>query len=111
LTPGIETSLAGASSDFEANEANRVNATLSAYVQQQFAWRDRLFLNGAARGDQNTAFGTNIGWIWYPSVSGSWVASDESLFPKPRFLDLLRLRAAYGQSGLRPGPTDAIQAR
>jgi outer membrane receptor protein involved in Fe transport len=110
LTPGIETSLAGASNDFEANEANRVNATLSAYVQQQFAWRDRLFLNGAARGDQNTAFGTNIGWIWYPSVSGSWVASDESFFPKPRSLDLLRLRAAYGQSGLRPGPTDAIQA-
>jgi TonB-linked SusC/RagA family outer membrane protein len=110
LTPGIETSLAGASSDFEADEANRVNATLSAYVQQQFAWRDRLFLNGAVRGDQNTAFGTNIGWIWYPSVSGSWVASEESFFPKPRFLDLLRLRAAYGQSGLRPGPTDAIQA-
>jgi hypothetical protein len=38
------------------------------------------------------------------------VASDESFFPKPRSLDLLRLRAAYGQSGLRPGPTDAIQA-
>jgi hypothetical protein len=105
LTPGIETSLAGASSDFSAGEANTVNATLSTYVQQQLAWRDRLFLNGALRGDKNTAFGSNIGWIWYPSVSGSWVISDESFFRRPRGLNLLRLRSAYGQSGLRPGPT------
>jgi TonB-linked SusC/RagA family outer membrane protein len=110
LTPGVETSLAGAASDFDAGEANAVNATVSAYVQQQFSWRDRLFFNGAARGDQNTAFGTNIGWIWYPSVSGSWIVSDESFFPKPKGLDMLRLRAAYGQSGLRPGPTDALQS-
>jgi outer membrane receptor protein involved in Fe transport len=110
LTPGVETSLAGASSDFEAGEANAVNATVSAYMQQQFAWRDRLFLNAAVRGDQNTAFGTNIGWIWYPSVSGAWVISEESFLPKPRALDMLRLRAAYGQSGLRPGPTDALQS-
>jgi TonB-linked SusC/RagA family outer membrane protein len=110
LTPGIETSLAGASSDFSAGEANTINATLSAYVQQQFAWRDRVFLNGAVRGDQNTAFGSNIGWIWYPSLSGAWVVSDESFFPRPRVLDLLRLRAAYGQSGLRPGPTAALQS-
>jgi TonB-linked SusC/RagA family outer membrane protein len=110
LTPGIETSLAGASSDFSAGEANTVNATLSTYVQQQFAWRDRLYLNGALRGDKNTAFGSDIGWIWYPSISSSWVISDESFFPRPRGLNSLRLRAAYGQSGLRPGPTDALQS-
>ena len=110
LTPGIETSLAGASSDFSAGEANTLNATLSAYFQQQLAWRDRVFLNGAMRGDQNTAFGSNIGWIWYPSVSGSWVISDEGFFPKPDQLNSLRLRAAYGQSGLRPGPTAALQS-
>jgi TonB-linked SusC/RagA family outer membrane protein len=110
LTPGIETSLAGASSDFSAGEANALNATLSAYFQQQFGWRDRLFLNGAVRGDQNTAFGSNIGWIWYPSLSGSWVLSDETFFPRPQSLDLFRLRAAYGQSGLRPGPTAALQS-
>jgi TonB-linked SusC/RagA family outer membrane protein len=110
LTPGIETSLAGASADFSAGEANTVNATLSTYFTQQFGWRDKLFVNGAVRGDQNTAFGSNIGWIWYPSVSGSWVISEESFFRRPQFLDQLRLRAAYGQSGLRPGPTAALQS-
>ncbi len=110
LTPGVETSLAGATSDFEANEANTFNATLAAFVQQQFGWRDRVFLTAALRGDQNTAFGTNIGWIWYPSVSTSWVISEEEFFPSIAALNNLRLRAAYGQSGLRPGPEDAIQA-
>lgn len=109
LTPGIETSLAGATSDFQAGESNYPNATLSAYLQQQFAWRDKVFLNAALRSDKNTAFGQDIGWISYPSISGSWVISDESFFPRFDALSNLRLRAAYGQSGLRPGPTDAIQ--
>jgi TonB-linked SusC/RagA family outer membrane protein len=110
LTPGVEESLSGANSDFDADEANILNATISAYAQQQFAWRDRVFVNAAVRGDQNTSFGTNIGWIWYPSFSGSWVLSEEPFFPQVALLNNLRLRAAYGQSGLRPGPSDALQA-
>ena len=110
LTPGIETSLAGATSDFQAGESNSPNATLAAYLQQQFAWRDKVFLNAALRADKNTAFGQDIGWISYPSLSGSWVISDESFFPKFNALSNLRLRAAYGQAGLRPGPTAAIQS-
>ncbi|HEX2188704.1 MAG TPA: SusC/RagA family TonB-linked outer membrane protein, partial [Longimicrobiaceae bacterium] len=110
LTPGIETSLGGATSDFSAFEQNALNATVSAYAQQQLAWRDRLFLNLAARGDQNTAFGADIGWIWYPSASVSWVLSEEPFFPQAAWMSNLRLRAAYGQSGLRPGPDDALQS-
>ena len=110
LIPGIEESLAGTTSDFSVGELNVLNGTVSGYFQQQFAWRNRVFINGAVRGDQNTAFGTDIGWIWYPSVSGAWALSDEDFFPGESvgFLDELRLRAAYGQAGLRPGATDAL---
>jgi TonB-linked SusC/RagA family outer membrane protein len=93
LIPGIETSLAGATTDFSTGEGNVLN---------------RVYLNAAVRGDQNTAFGTDIGWIWYPSVSGSWVISEENFFPTSDFLNEFRLRAAYGQAGLRPGATDAL---
>ena len=110
LIPGVEGSLAGATTDFTAGESNVLNATLSAYVQQQFAYRDRVFINTAVRGDQNTAFGTDIGWIWYPSISTSWVVSDEEFFPETELVDEFRLRAAYGQAGLRPGATDALQS-
>ena len=108
LVPGVETSLAGATSDFSAGEDNILNATLGAFVQQQLGWRDRVFINASVRGDKNTAFGTDIGWVWYPSFSGSWVVSDESFFPSNDILSTLRLRAAYGRSGLRPGGTDAL---
>jgi TonB-linked SusC/RagA family outer membrane protein len=108
LTPGIEESLAGATSDFSTAEGNVLNATIGAYAQQQFAWMDRVFVNAALRGDQNTAFGTDIGWIWYPSISSSWVISEESFFPENDLLTELRLRGAYGQAGLRPGATDAL---
>ncbi|MGH7554023.1 MAG: SusC/RagA family TonB-linked outer membrane protein, partial [Longimicrobiales bacterium] len=110
LTPGIETSLAGTSTDFEVGEANVLNATLGAFAQEQLAWRDRVFVNAAVRGDKNTAFGTDIGWIWYPAISGAWVVSEESFFPQLGFLSNLRVRAAWGQSGLRPGATDALQS-
>lgn len=108
LVPGAETSLAGATSDFSATELNTINATVGTYVQEQIAWRDRIFLNAAVRGDKNTAFGTDIGWIWYPSFSGSWVVSEEPFFPQTNVVSNFRLRAAWGRSGLRPGVTDAL---
>ncbi len=108
LAPGTS-SLNGTSSDFQVDEVNVENITLGAYAQEQIAWRDRVFLNGAVRGDRNSAFGTNLGWIWYPALSASWVISQEPFFPAVPSLGSLRLRAAWGQSGLRPGFRDAVQ--
>ncbi|MEJ2216037.1 MAG: TonB-dependent receptor [Gemmatimonadota bacterium] len=108
LTPGTG-SLAGASSGFQAGEGTVENVTLGTYLQEQLAWRNNVFLNAAVRGDKNSAFGVDIGWVWYPSVSLAWSLGDESFFPKPSWLSNLRLRTAYGQSGLRPGFLDALQ--
>ncbi len=46
-------------------------------MQEQFAWRDRLFLAGAVRVDNNSAFGQDFKWVTYPKASASWVVSDE----------------------------------
>jgi TonB-linked SusC/RagA family outer membrane protein len=101
ITPGTG-SLSAATSQFAVAESNVENVTLGAFGSQQLAWRDRVYVNAAVRGDRNSAFGTNLGWIWYPAFSGSWVVSDEAFFPEARWLGSLRLRAAWGQSGLRP---------
>ncbi|MGH7552678.1 MAG: TonB-dependent receptor domain-containing protein, partial [Longimicrobiales bacterium] len=108
IAPGTK-SLSGASRQFSATEATVENATLGAFVQQQLAWRDRVFFAGAMRGDDNSAFGSDVGFVWYPSVSASWVASEETFFPRPDYLSSLRLRAAYGRSGLRPSFRDALE--
>ncbi|MDQ3995498.1 MAG: SusC/RagA family TonB-linked outer membrane protein [Gemmatimonadota bacterium] len=83
--------------------------TLGAFVEQSLAWRDRLFLTGALRADQNSAFGQDFRTALYPKVSASWVTSDEAFFPQMTWLNQLRLRAAYGASGRQPNPTDALQ--
>ncbi|MBX6366010.1 MAG: TonB-dependent receptor plug domain-containing protein, partial [Gemmatimonadetes bacterium] len=51
------------------------NKTLGTYVQEQVSWRNRLFLTGAVRGDDNSAFGKNFDFVVYPKFSGSWVVS------------------------------------
>lgn len=107
MAPGVK-SLQGASRLFEASETSAENATFGAFFQQQFAFRDRLYVTGAIRGDENSAFGSDIGFITYPAFSASWVASEEPFFPELPALSSLRLRAAWGKSGLRPSFRDAI---
>ena len=79
------------------------------FVQEQLGFNDRLFLTGAVRGDDNSAFGEDFDIVIYPKVSASWVVSEEPFFPATDVLSSLRLRGAWGQSGNQPGVTDAVR--
>ncbi|CAN5880838.1 SusC/RagA family TonB-linked outer membrane protein [soil metagenome] len=95
-------SCSASSSQFAVGEVFSEIITIGGFFQQQFAFNDRIFVAGSIRGDDNSAFGRNFGFIYYPSANISWVVSEEPFFPEVGFLSNLRLRAAYGQSGLRP---------
>jgi TonB-linked SusC/RagA family outer membrane protein len=85
--------------------------TLGAYVQQEFALNNRLFVTGAVRVDNNSAFGTKASFTTYPKISLSWVATDEPRVKSflPSFVDELRLRGAFGGSGQQPIANTALQ--
>ncbi len=83
--------------------------TLGYFVEQLFSINERLFLTAGLRRDAASAFGSEARGVWYPKIGASWVASDESFFPKPDFVDVLRFRATYGASGQIPGTTDALR--
>jgi hypothetical protein len=73
-------------------------------------WQDRLFLTGAVRIDNNSAFGEDFDFVTYPKISGSWVISEESFWAPARpILNTLKLRAAFGQSGQQPEVFTALQ--
>ena len=108
LLPGVG-SLEGVTSLFAVDEDNTENVTIGSYIQQQLAWRDRLFATVALRGDDNSAFGQDFGYVNYPAASLSWVIGEESFFPQSRILRALRVRAAYGESGQRPAFRDAAK--
>jgi TonB-dependent starch-binding outer membrane protein SusC len=107
LLPGTRR-LSGTSAQFAVDELFTDNRTIGAYIQQQFALRDRVFVTGALRGDDNSAFGSDFGLVIYPSLSASWVVAEEPWFPEQNFVSSLRLRGAVGSSGLRPTFRDAI---
>jgi hypothetical protein len=46
--------------------------------------------------------------VYYPTINGSWVTSEEGFWPQNPVVSSLRLRVAYGQSGRQPNFRDAI---
>lgn len=107
LPPGAQTVSAAATKT--AAEGRSESRTLGAYVEQRISHKDRLFLTGAVRSDRNSAFGADFKTVFYPKLSVSWILSDEEFFPTPGWLNQLRLRSAYGASGVQPGTIDAVQ--
>jgi TonB-linked SusC/RagA family outer membrane protein len=107
LPPGGQTP--GSGTVQSASASTILTRTLGMFVEGAADLNDRLFLTAAVRSDQNSAFGSNFQRVYYPKASASWVVSDESFFPRPDWLNSLRLRTAVGSSGVQPGPNDALR--
>ncbi len=106
-TPGL-TSISATTQNRSASETSVENTTIGMYVQQQFSWKNRLFLTAALRGDDNSAFGVDYDFVTYPKVSAAWVVTEEP-FWNLGFANTLKLRAAYGESGQQPDAFVAIR--
>jgi TonB-linked SusC/RagA family outer membrane protein len=85
------------------------NKTFGVFFQEELSWRNRLFLTGAIRGDDNSAFGENFTFVTYPKASVSWVVGEEPFMERFEWLSSLRLRGAWGKSGMQPNFFDAIR--
>jgi TonB-linked SusC/RagA family outer membrane protein len=104
------TTVSAAASQVAATQTQTINTTIGGYGQEQFAWRDRLFVVGAVRVDNNSAFGQQFKWVTYPKASASWVMSDEPFWRRwDGTINTFRLRAAYGAAGRQPNAFSALQ--
>jgi TonB-linked SusC/RagA family outer membrane protein len=104
--PGVET-LAGAAVTFGSDDYVE-NVTVGLYAQEQLSLNDRLFVTAALRGDDNSAFGKHFKAVYYPKFSASWVLNEEPWW-HVGFIDALKLRMAYGQSGQQPQAFAALR--
>jgi TonB-linked SusC/RagA family outer membrane protein len=93
--------LAGAPYVQVGQQGNR-SATLGGYGEEQLQIADQLFLTGAVRIDGSSGFGYQYQTATYPKGSISWLAV-------PRGPATVRLRAAYGVSGVAPYNGMALQ--
>ncbi len=105
--PGLDLVSATATA-LPSSQTQTINTTIGGYGQEEFGFNDRLFLTAALRVDNNSAFGQNFKWITYPKLSGSWVVNEEPWW-HVAFINTLKLRAAFGESGRAPAAFTALR--
>jgi len=72
------------------------------FVQQNFKYKNQLFITGALRNDGSSVFGPDHRNQLYSKLSGSYVLSGTDYWKTlgvDKWWDLFKLRAAFGESG------------
>ena len=104
--PALGLASLSATGERSGSESLVENNTVGVYLQQQIGFKDKFFVTGAVRADDNSAFGQNFDLVYYPKLSASWVVTEGG----GGFLSSLRARAAYGESGQQPDAFDALRS-
>jgi outer membrane receptor protein involved in Fe transport len=104
--PGEKTLTSGATTTSSEDLLKVVNAGF--FAQEVLGISDKLFLTGGLRVDGNSAFGEDLGLQFYPKFSTAYVISDSDFWPSD-WWPVMKLRAAWGQSGKAPGAFDAVR--
>lgn len=106
--PARPVTTVGGAAETRGNETFVQNVTVGGFVQQELDWQQRLFVTGAVRIDENSAFGEESSAVVFPKLSGAWVLHEEDFF-HIRGVSQLRLRAAWGRAGMQPDAFDAAR--
>jgi len=75
------------------------SALASIFGRVNYDYKSKYSFTGILRRDGSSKFGANNRFGIFPSLGVSWVASDESFFPKIKNLDQLKFRASWGING------------
>ena len=94
--------------ELDVGESNTERFTGGMYLEEQLDMWRKLTLNAGVRFDASTAFGDEISTEAYPKAGLSYLVSADDWFSDVAgsFMDNLKLRAAYGETGKPPGPFD-----
>ena len=101
FAPFIET-VNGASTPIPGVDDRSEISVSGLYVQQNFKFKNQLFLTGAVRRDGSSVFGANQRNQTYTKASASYVISSTEFWNQlglSKAFDLFKVRVAYGESG------------
>lgn len=106
LIPGA-TGIDGAVNVITTPQRSEVT-TFGYYIEPTLS--NRLFyLTAGFRLDASDTYGSQESQAGFPKLSLSYLVSQERFFPFKKLFSTLRLRAAYGQAGVQPGPGDRLR--
>ncbi len=93
-----------------AGEGFSEQKSLGLFLQEQVAYRERLFVQAGARVDRNSAFGSDADAFFLPKFGVSYIMSEEGFWdPLRDVVSTFRLRAAYGTTGRSPSPGASLK--
>lgn len=101
LPPFVQT-VPGAATQLPGADARGELSVSGGYIQQNFKYKNHLFLTGAVRMDGSSVFGPDQRNQVYLKGSASYVISSTDYWEKlgvSDWWDLLKFRVAYGESG------------
>lgn len=74
-------------------------ALLSYLARATYAYKGKYLTSVALRADGCSRFGKNNRWGYFPSASIAWRASEETFIKDIEWIDNLKLRLSYGETG------------
>lgn len=92
-TPNAGSTIAGAS----ATKAEKYNSSFISRIN--YAFNEKYLLTANFRADGSSAFGPNVKWGYFPSVSGGWRISNEEFLKNVESINELKIRAGWGLVG------------
>lgn len=75
------------------------NRTASFFGQLGYNFKHRYLASFTFRADGSTKFAPGSQWGYFPSISGAWVLSEESWMKDIKWINNLKIRAAFGLTG------------
>lgn len=106
--PGIYPEIIGSALDAFLTGTEFFNQRASLVGRATYNYDSRYFIEGSFRVDGSTKFSPENRWEFFPSVSGSWVASNEAFFRawEQEMISNLKFRGSIGVLGRDGGLDD-----
>ncbi len=99
FTYGKDQDLYGASTLTSA-EGYTTKYNVEGYMfRANYDYDSRYYASFSFRRDGSSRFAENHRWGNFWSVGGAWITSKETWFPKTNWVDLLKVKASYGEQG------------
>lgn len=90
---------------FTLGSGNSEGRTLSGISSLNYTLLNRYILSGTLNYEGKSSLGKSNRWGVFPSAGLAWIVNEEAFLKDVDWIDELKLRASFGESGQAPGGT------
>ncbi len=91
--------IGAAAEPYSVSESWGGNKIARYFARASYGYKGRYMLNASLSYNGSSRFGTDNLWGWFPGVGVAWNIADESFLHNATWIEDLKLRVGYGQTG------------